>query len=223
VAIAAPAELTLSGQSGATSFGIKMGYNGDLAYGKRGLIPSQVFSGTVPDDPTDNFNTANPAGNQGIVTHDIAVPASSTLLRISMFDAETDGEDDIDLYLYRIDPDGPDEGTDPDLVLVGLSGGGTSAEQIQITPAAAGATYRLFVHGWQTDGPDAVYSLHSWALGTADAGNMTVTGPTTATIGGTGTVNLSWMGLDAGKRYLGQIRYNQGATTHATTIVRVDS
>jgi subtilisin family serine protease len=223
VAISAPAELTLTGASGATSFDIKMGYNGELAYGKRGLIPSQVFSGTVPDDPTDNFNTANPAGNQGIVTHDIAVPAGSTLLRISMFDAETDGADDIDLYLYRIDPDGPDEGTDPDLVLVGLSGGGTSAEQIQITPAAAGATYRLFVHGWQTDGPDAVYSLHSWALGTADAGNMTVTGPTTATIGGTGTVNLSWAGLDAGKRYLGQIRYNQGATTHATTIVRVDS
>jgi hypothetical protein len=52
---------------------------------------------------------------------------------------------------------------------------------------------------------------------------VTVTGPNTATIGGTGTVNLSWTGLDAGKRYLGQIRYNQDATTHATAIVRVDT
>jgi hypothetical protein len=52
---------------------------------------------------------------------------------------------------------------------------------------------------------------------------MTVTGPSTATIGGSGTVDLSWTGLDAGKRYLGQIRYNQDVTTHATTIVRVDS
>jgi subtilisin family serine protease len=223
VALAVPAELTLGGTSGATSFGIKMGYNGPLAYAKRGLIPSQVFSGTVPDHPTDDFDTSNPTGNQGIVTHDIAVPASSTLLRISMFDAETDGDDDIDLYLYRVDPDGSDEGTDPDLVLVGTSGGGTSAEQIQITPAAAGATYRLFVHGWQTDGPDAVYSVHAWALGTTDAGNMTVTGPATATIGGTGTVNLSWTGLEAGKRYLGQLRYMEGTTTHATTIVRVNS
>jgi subtilisin family serine protease len=222
VALAVPAELTLSGTSGATSYDIKMGYNGTLAYAKRGLIPSQVFSGTVPDDPTSNFNTGNPAGNQGITTHDIVVPAGTSIFRISMFDAETDGDDDIDLYLYRVDPDGSDPDTDPDLVLVGLSGGGTSAEQIQITPAAAGATYRLFVHGWETDGPDANYSLHSWALGTADAGNMTVTGPSTATIGGTGTVNLSWTGLEAGKRYLGQVRYNEGATTHAATIVRVD-
>ena len=67
-----------------------------------------------------------------------------------------------------------------------------------------------------------MYKVHSWALGTADAGNMTVTGPAAATIGGSGTVNLSWTGLEVGKRYLGQIRYNEGATTHATTIVRID-
>jgi subtilisin family serine protease len=221
VAIAAPAELTLAGISGATSYGIKTGYAGALAYEKRGLIPSQVFSGTVADDPTSSFNQGNPTANQGIVTHDIVVSAGTSLFRISMFDAETDGDDDIDLYLYRVDADGPDPNTDPDLVLVGLSGGGTSAEQIQLANPTA-ATYRLFVHGWETDGPDANYSLHSWALGTSDAGNMTVTGPATATIGGTGTVNLSWTGLEAGKRYLGQVRYNEGATTHATTIVRVN-
>jgi subtilisin family serine protease len=215
VAISAPAQLNLTGASGATSYEIRMGYNGTLAYAKRGLIPSQVFSGTVPDDPTSNFNTGNPAGNQGISTHDIVVPAGTSVFRISMFDAETDGDDDIDLYLYRVN-------ADSSLTLVGLSGSGTSAEQIQLANPTA-ATYRLFVHGWETDGPDANYSLHSWTLGTADAGNMTVTGPATATIGGTGTVNLSWTGLDAGKRYLGTILYQQGATTHATSIVRVDS
>jgi subtilisin family serine protease len=214
VAIAAPVEISGTGVSGATSYGIKTGYNGPLAYAKRGLIPSQVFSGTVPDDPTNNFDQGNPAGNQGIVTHDIVVPAGTGLFRISMFDAETDGADDIDLYLYRVNTNGT-------LTIVGLSAGGTSAEQIQLTNPTA-ATYRLFVHGWETDGPDANYSLHSWVLGTADAGNMTVTGPTTATTGGTGTVNLSWTGLDAGKRYLGQIRYMEGTTTHGTTIVRVD-
>jgi hypothetical protein len=130
-----------------------------------------------------------------------------------MFDPETDGADDIDLYLYRVDGSS--------LTLVGSSGSGTSAEQIQLNNPTA-ATYRLFVHGWQTEGPDANYSLHSWTLGTSDAGNMTVTGPSSATIGGTGTVNLSWTGLDAGKRYLGTILYQEGATTHATTIVRVD-
>jgi Fibronectin type-III domain/Subtilase family/PA domain len=214
VAIAAPAEVNGTGASGNTSFAIKMGYNGDLAYVVRGLIPSQVFSGTVPDDPTSNFNTGNPAGNQGISTHDIVVPAGTSLLRVSMFDPETDGEDDIDLYLYRVN-------ADSSLTLVGTSGSGTSAEQIQLSNPTT-ATYRLFVHGWETDGPDAVYKLHAWALGTAAAGNLTATGPSSATTGGTGTVNLAWTGLEAGKKYFGQLRYDQGATTHATTIVRVD-
>lgn len=49
-----------------------------------------------------------------------------------------------------------------------------------------------------------------------------VTGPTTPGIGTSGTVTVSWSGLAAAKRYLGQIRYNEGATTHATTFVRVD-
>jgi len=60
-------------------------------------------------------------------------------------------------------------------------------------------------------------------LGTSDAGNMTVTGPATAEIGVTSTVNLSWSGLEAGKKYLGTIAYQEGATTHATTIVRIDN
>jgi subtilisin family serine protease len=214
VAVSAPAELTLSGVSGATTYTIRTGYNGTLAYEKRGLIPSQVFSGTVPDDPTNSFNTGDPTGNQGISRHDIVVPAGTTLFRISMFDPETDGDDDIDLYLYRVN-------ADSSLTLVGSSGSGTSAEQIQLANPTA-ATYRLFVHGWETDGPDANYSFHSWTLGTADAGNMTVTGPSVATIGGSGTVNLSWTGLVAGQKYLGQIRYLEGATVHGASIVRVN-
>ena len=172
-------------------------------------------SGTVADDPTDNFDIDDPTGNQGITTHDIVVPAGTSVLRVSMFDEETDGADDIDLYLYRVN-------ADSSLTLVALSAGGTSAEQMQLANPTA-ATYRLFVHGWQTDGPDANYSVHAWALGTADEGNMTVTGPATATIGGTGTVNLSWSGLAAGQKYLGAIVYQEGATTHATTIVRIDN
>jgi subtilisin family serine protease len=215
VAVVAPAEVSGTGSSGATSFSIKTGYAGSLTYARRGLIPSTTFSDTVVDDPTDNFDIEEPAENQGIATHDITVPVGTTLLRISMFDPETDGNDDLDFYLYRVNADGS-------LTIVAISGTPTSAEQVQLVNPAA-ATYRLFVHGWQTDGPDANYTLHAWALGTADEGNMTVTGPATATIGGTGTVNLSWAGLATGQRYLGAIVYQEGATSHATTIVRIDN
>ena len=46
----------------------------------------------------------------------------------------------------------------------------------------------MVVQGWGTDGPDAQYTLFHWLLGSAAAGNMTVTAPTTATTGGTGTI-----------------------------------
>jgi hypothetical protein len=215
VPLAVPAQVNGTGTSGSTTYSIKAGYTGALAFNKRGLIESQVFSDTVADDPDDNFNTATPTGNKGFKTHDVVVPAGTSVLRVSMFDEDTDGADDIDLYLYRV-------GAGDSLTLVGSSGGGSSAEQIQLNNPTA-ATYRVFVHGWGTDGPDAVYKLHAWALGTTDAGNMTVAGPASAVTGAVSDVTLSWTGLEAAKRYLGAIRYDEGATNHATTIVRIDT
>jgi hypothetical protein len=216
VPIAAPASVSLTGASGSTTYSIRTGYAGSLAYESRGLIPAVTEQRTVVDDPTSNFATGNPDGNQGIQVHDIVVPAGTTYARFSTFDAFVDGEDDdLDLYVYRVNGDGSK-------TLVGTSGGGTAQEEVNLVNPAA-ATYKVYVHGWETDGPDAVYTLFSWVLGSADAGNMTATGPTTATVGGTGTVTLSWTGLTAGLKYLGAIAYKEGTTVHGTTIVRVDS
>jgi hypothetical protein len=66
------------------------------------------------------------------------------------------------------------------------------------------------------------FKLHAWYLGTADAGNMTVTAPATATIGGTGAINLSFSGLTAGTKYLGSVAYGGAAGMPSPTIVRVD-
>ena len=213
VAIAAPAEVGGTGTAGSLSYGIKTGYAGPLTYARRGLVPAATTADTVADDPTDDFDTASPDDNQGITVHDVVVPAGTTYARFSLFDAFTDGADDLDLYVYRVNGDGSK-------TLVAASGGGTSAEQANVSNPPA-ATYKVYVHGWQTDGPDASYTLFSWLLG-PDAGNMTVTGPAAAVIGAAGTVEVSWSGLLAGTKYLGQIAYQQGATTHGTTIVRID-
>jgi hypothetical protein len=146
--------------------------------------------------------------------HDLSIPAGTQYARISLFDAFTDGEDDLDFYVYRVNADSTK-------TLVGVSGGGTAAEEVNLV-APAEAAYKVYVHGWQTDGPDANYTLFTWVLGAADAGNMTVSGPTMAGIGTPGTVNLTWTGAAAGTKYLGQVAYQEGATTHGTTIVRVD-
>jgi hypothetical protein len=143
------------------------------------------------------------------------VPAGTTHARFQLFDEFTDGNDDIDLYLYR-------EGTGGALTLVGFSAGGTSAERIDLRQPAAG-TYKLYAHGWQTDGPSANYTLFSWLVPTTAAGNMTATPSTTsATVGGSGTVNLSWSGLTAGTKYLGRVSYGNGSGEIGSTLVSIN-
>ena len=138
------------------------------------------------------------------------VPAGQTYARFSLFDEFTDGNDDLDLYVYR------------GATLVGASGGGTAAEEVDFVNPTAG-TYTVYVHGFATDGPDANFTLFSWVLGSADAGNMTVAAPTTATIGGTGAINLTFSGLTAATKYLGSVAYGGSTSLPNPTIVRVDT
>lgn len=206
VALAVPAQVNGTGTSGSTSWNIKTGFAGPLGYAERGLIPATTTVGNVVDDPTNSFVVGGP----GITTHPVTIPAGTRYARFSLFDDFTDGADDLDLYVHN------SAGT-----LVGASGSGTSAEEINLVNPAAG-NYVVSVHGWQTEGPDANYTLFSWLLGSTDAGNMTATGPATATIGGTATINLSWSGLTAGTKYLGQVAYLEGATERGSTVVRID-
>jgi hypothetical protein len=68
------------------------------------------------------------------------------------------------------------------------------------------------------------FVLHTWLLGTAGKGNMTVSAPATATTAGTGTIDLTFSGLVPGIKYLGSVAYSDGINPLPTlpTIVRVD-
>ena len=205
VPVAGPPQINGTGTSGATSWTIKTGFAGALSFVERGLIPAATTPGNVVDDPTNSFVVGGP----GITAHSVSIPAGTKYARFSLFDDFTDGADDLDLYVYS------------GATQVGGSGSGTSAEEVNLVNPAAG-TYTVYVHGWQTDGPDANYTLFSWALGSTDAGNMSATGPATATIGGTATVNLTWNSLTAGTKYLGQVGYLGDGVEQASTVVRID-
>ena len=208
VAIAAPSSLSGTGASGSTSFSITTGYNGPITIAKRGLIPADAFNQTVADDPTDHFVPDGPGTTKTVIN----VPAGTTLARVSTFNDATDGNDDLDLYVY-----------DSGGTQVGSSGGGDANEQVDLVNPAAG-DYTVYVHGFATDGPDANYTLFAWKLGSADAGNMAVSGlPASATVGGHSTLTLNWSGLATGKRWLGAIDYGNGSTTIGSTIVRINS
>jgi subtilisin family serine protease len=208
VALAAPAQV--SGTGDPINYTVKFGYTGPFTATPRGLIPAATNAGTVTDDPTDSFAPGGP----GTVSFDVVVPAGTTYARFSLFNDFTDGNDDLDLYVYRL-PGTP--GT-----LVGASGGGTSAEEVNLVNPTA-ATYRVYVHGFATDGPDANFTLFTWVLGSADAGNMTVMAPASATTGATGNIQLTFSGLAPATKYLGSVAYGGSTGLPNPTIVRVDT
>ena len=136
-------------------------------------------STTRPTTSTSPWSTG-----VGIDEHTIEVAAGTATCGRRCSTTTTDGADDLDLYLF-----------DPDGNLVDGSGSATSAEQVDVANPVAG-DWTLVVHGWQTDGPDAKYDLFTWLVGDADAGNLTVTAPATATIGETAHGHRGVVGPD---------------------------
>jgi hypothetical protein len=89
--------------------------------------------------------------------------------------------------------------------LVGWSTGPTSTEEVNLNNPVSG-TYTVLVHGFNTDGPDANYTLFSW-IGGLPVGNLTVAAPTPVTTSGTGTITASWSGLSPATKYLGLLTF----------------
>ena len=189
--VALSAPLQVSG-----NYNVIFGYTGPFTATARGLVPAVTFNGSI--------NT----GQQ--LTYAVTIPAGTTYARFSLFDANTTpAGSDLDLVVFN------SAGTQ-----VGSSGGGTSAEEVNLTNPAAGV-YTVLVDGFATGNP-STFTLFTWALGSTSAGNMTVTPPPSATLGSTGAINLSFSGLTAGTKYLGSIVYDGAVGMPAPTIVRVD-
>ena len=210
VKLAAPDEVGGAGTEGTADYAVSFGYTGDFVAAPHGLVAANTQEGTVVDDPADDINTALGTG-VGITLHGVEVPEGSAYTRISLFDDYTDGDDDLDLYVFG-----------PDGSFVGGSGSGTSAEEVNVLFPDAGV-YTVVVHGWQTDGDDANYTLFDWSVSAtpADGSNVTdlsVTAPTSATLGGSATVSVSWAGLDAGTKYLGAVSYSEAELFDLTVV-----
>ncbi|HET9909787.1 MAG TPA: S8 family serine peptidase, partial [Anaerolineales bacterium] len=208
VALAAPRQV--NGTGGAINYNVTFGYTGPFTATARGLIPAVTTTGTVTDDPTDSTCSLTSPNAQLLP---VTLPAGTTYARYSLFDVDVNPGTDIDMCLFQ--------GT----TLVGSSGSGTSAEEINLTfanPLAGNIPLTLVVQGWGVVG-SSPFKLHTWYLGTAAAGNMTVTAPASATIGGTGSINLTFTGLAPATRYLGSVVYGGSTGLPSPTIVRVDT
>jgi subtilisin family serine protease len=213
VALAAPDALLGAGANGSSSYKVTFGFTGEFSAQPHGLVAATMTPGTVQDDPDNTFIPGGP----GTTAFTVNVPAGTELARFSLFDDYTDGTDDLDLYVFK------------GATQVGSSGGGSSEEEVTLLKPSAG-DYTVYVHGWQTDGPDTNFTLFTWAVTAAAAGNLTVTAPASATLGQQGDVTLNWSGLTTGTKYLGTVTYHNVAAPAGyddgrigSTIVRVDT
>jgi hypothetical protein len=222
VSITAPTELLSSGGTGSIGFQVQFGYNGPYTPRVHGLDRASVFEGFVDNDPTKTFTFRE---TDGVTAHVFPnIPEDQLLLRFAMFDQLTDGDDDLDMYLYYC----PDNiTTNARCRKVAESGEKTSREQIDVRFPGPG-TYIVFVHGFETDevagGPGANYKLLAWQLGLSDdVGNMSATGPGIVSAGTTGEVTVEWSNLGSDSIYLGAISHNTPQGLVAITLISVEN
>jgi subtilisin family serine protease len=204
----APAAVTGSGESGSASFDVNFGYTGSYTAAAHGLEAATVTSDNVVQDPDQTFNPNDGFSNlhqfnlSGAAFFRIAMPPESV----------NDPAIDLDIFVYN-----------PNGVQVASSTSGGTDELVDIVLPMDG-TWSVYVHGWQTAGPSADYDMYSWIVSATPGGNMNIdSAPTSATIGTTGTVDVSWSGATAGQWHLGAVSHTGDSGLMGLTLVEVDN
>jgi hypothetical protein len=215
--ITGPGEVFGARTDGNLSFSVEFGYTGAYLPGVHGLSLPLVVNGFVDNDPNKTFTFRT---DNGVTAHLIDVPVQQAFMRFSLFDALTDGNDDLDMYVYFCE-------NNIDCVKIGESGNPTSKEQFNLFYPAAGR-YAVLIHGFETDqvagGPGANYQLLATSFGLVDdRGNMTATGPSFVNTGATETITVDWTGLQPTTLYLGGISHNTPNGIAGFTVVTIDT
>jgi subtilisin family serine protease len=215
-ALAAPAAVASEETTGSKVFSIGTGFTGAMTSVKSGLLPATQESRTVGAAGTNStvYTAACRAGGgAGVNVHNVTIPAGTMVARFALFDDDTAGGADSDLDLIVVSPANT----------LTSSGNGGSNEKVELNNPAAG-TYKVCVVGYEPANGSAEYKLSSWVLAPGAAnGNFKALLPGIVYVGGTGTVNLSWSGLEAGKRHLGAVRYMLNGVAQGTTVVSVNT
>jgi hypothetical protein len=195
VALSAPTEVHGDASaSGSKTFQVTPGFTGSLTNTVAGLVGVTPVADSVISGP---FDTAAPADDAATNKYSVIVPAGTKVARFSL-DSDDDTAD-LDLFVYK--------GT----TLVALSASGAADEQVTLLAPEA-ATYDVYVNGFATPGGSTAYHQSNFVVGSASAGNGTVTpNPASVTSGSPTTLTANWTGLDPAKRWLGLVEYS-GAT-----------
>ncbi len=209
--VKAPAEVTSTVAAGTVTITGTSGFTGTLGTSVTGLVGSTPLAQSVA---VGGFDSAAPAPSAAAIKYELAVPAGQDIVRFDV-DAANNG-DDLDLYVYR-------KNADNSLTLVAQSATGSADERVTLTGPAAATNYVAFVAGFaSTTGTSSAYSWNTWVVPNVDGGNLTLSPPSQAvTTGGAFSIEASYPGLDATKKYLGRVTYLQDSTPAGSTIVSI--
>ncbi|HNP36179.1 MAG TPA: S8 family serine peptidase [Woeseiaceae bacterium] len=213
--LTAPQEITSVGGTGSVRFNVGFGYTGAYQPRVHGLRLPLVLDGFVDNDPTKTFTFRTV---DGVASHLIDVPPDQLYMRFAMFDALTDGDDDLDMYIYYC-------ADNVNCVQIGESGEPTSQERFDYFRPPAGR-YAVLVHGFETDqvagGPGANYKLLAWSFGELDdQNNMTVSGPSFVNTGSSEELTVNWFNLISNTIYLGGISHNTPFGLSGLTLITI--
>ncbi len=226
VSLRAPRELSFRSSSGGTTIPVAFGYTGAYQAQVHGLRAALVdfcrdqndvsIPCAINDDPTNTFSFRM---DNGVNVHLVDVPPDQLYARFSLFDQYTDGNDDLDLYVFYC--------PDNQCSQIAQSATFTSEEQIDLLSPEPGV-YAVLVHGFETDeimgGAGAQYTLFAWSFGLNDVvGNASVIFPTTVTDGDRGGLDVAWGPLIPATRYLGGISHHTPSGLYGLTLLRIDS
>ncbi len=205
--LSAPYEVSGSGETGTASFDVTFGYAGEYTAEPHGLEPAVVTSDNVVQDPDQSFNPNDGYSN----LHQFTL-ADAMFFRIAIPPEATEADADLDVYVF-----------DPNGNFVAASTKGGTDELVDIEEPMDG-TWSVFVHGWSTPDGDSDYDMYSWVLPDASGGSLVIDGaPTSATLGATETIDVSWTGATTGDWHLGAVSHADGAGLIGITLIDVDN
>lgn len=215
--VIAPALIKSDKGTASKTLSVSTGFSGSLKsvigglkeISRSALSVEQAVQSSVGSSST--LGAACRAGLRGVRAVQVTVPANTLRAQFELFDRDTVGGSDNDLDMALLNPAG---------TVVAYSGNGGSNEMVAMDAPAAG-TYTVCVAGYTTaNGQSTDFTLSSAVVSSADkGGNFKVLMPSKVYAGSAASLNASWSGLAAGKRYLGAVELldPNGAPATVTT------
>ena len=182
-ALVALSQITDTRNIGTKVYTVATGYDGAFSTVATGMVKAKRKIGSVATDQEKCYA--------------FTVPVGSKILRVQLFDSETQGgsASDLDLTVYRGN------------VTVGSSGSATSDELVSINNPTGGL-YEACVYGYAPVDGLASFVLNYWVVpATVSPATLKAIGPQQAYTGGLASVALSWK-VRSGARYLGVVEYS---------------